>query len=347
MKGGGTAIAPVWSRARAAPCPSPPALQEAFGQPTVPRPGGGVPGARLLGLCHAGPGRLLQLGVAPRLTPARAQGQTVHPALAPGAGLVADRGRSSDAPLARRAHPGGPAVRRVGARQSVDFPPGRPCVTPGGRRTPAVQGVPRSRWLTTLGHPDQLVPWLQPQPCPAWLARETLAALPEAFVRREVRDPLDTPGVRTRQITVVPTRLAPARYPGTDLAELSCQRWPIDTALAHLKPAMRMDGRQCTTGPGVLKARTILALVYNLARMVLGHAARRQRINVERRSCLEALRWLSAPGTGMPLAARLSIPVRPQRVEPRVKKRRPKRFPWMLTPRQERPQQRLQHERGG
>ena len=34
--------------------------------------------------------------------------------------------------------------RRVGARQMVDF-------TPGVRRTPAVKGVPRSRWLTALG----------------------------------------------------------------------------------------------------------------------------------------------------------------------------------------------------
>ena len=46
------------------------------------------------------------------------------------------------------------------------------------RRTPAVKGVPRSRWLTPLGQHDQLVAWLKPKTCPSWLAKETLSALP-------------------------------------------------------------------------------------------------------------------------------------------------------------------------
>jgi hypothetical protein len=71
------------------------------------------------------------------------------------------------------------AVLRVGARQIVDFTPGRPLVTPGGRRTPAVNGSPRSRWLNTLGVHDQLVAWLKPATCPSRLTREALAALPE------------------------------------------------------------------------------------------------------------------------------------------------------------------------
>ena len=42
-----------------------PALPAAFGQPTEQRPGCGVPVARLLGLFHAGTGRLLKLGSRP------------------------------------------------------------------------------------------------------------------------------------------------------------------------------------------------------------------------------------------------------------------------------------------
>ena len=71
--------------------------------------------------------------------------------------LVADRGLCSYAHLALLAQAGVHAVLRVGARQIVDFTPGRPFVTPSVRRTPAVKAVPRSRWLTTLGHQDQLV----------------------------------------------------------------------------------------------------------------------------------------------------------------------------------------------
>ena len=60
--------------------PDTPALQDAFGQPTVQRPGCGVPVARLLGLFHAGTGVLLKLVVAPLLTHALARVQAVHPA---------------------------------------------------------------------------------------------------------------------------------------------------------------------------------------------------------------------------------------------------------------------------
>ena len=147
--------------------PDTPALQEAFGQPNVQRPGCGFPVARLLGLFHAGTGVLLKLVVAPLLTHDLAHVQKVHPILEPGDVLVADRGLSSYAHLALLAHTGVHAVLRVAARQMVDFTPGRPFVTPGVRRTPAVKGVPRSRWHTALGHHDQLVTWLKPKTCPS------------------------------------------------------------------------------------------------------------------------------------------------------------------------------------
>ena len=59
--------------------PDTPAVQAAVGQPTAPRPGCGVPGARLLGLFHAGSGGLLTLVIAPLLTHDLAQVQAVHP----------------------------------------------------------------------------------------------------------------------------------------------------------------------------------------------------------------------------------------------------------------------------
>jgi hypothetical protein len=86
---------------------------------------------------------------------------------------VADRGLCSYAHLARLVHAGVHAVLRVGARQLVDCTPGRPLVRPSVRRTAAVTGMPRSRWLKALGVDDQLVMWLKPQTCPSWLTRET------------------------------------------------------------------------------------------------------------------------------------------------------------------------------
>jgi hypothetical protein len=78
--------------------------------------------------------------------------------------------------------------------------------------------------------------------------------------------------------------------------------------------------------------------------MVMWHSAVLQHINVERISFLDALRWLSAPSTGTPLGGLIVNPRRPHRVEPRVKKRRPKSFPFMITSRQELRQQLVQQE---
>jgi hypothetical protein len=327
--------------------PDTPALQDAFGQSTEQRSGCGVPVAHLLGLFHAGTGVLLKLVVAPLLTHDLAQVQKVHPMLAPGDVLVADRGLCSSAPLALLFQAGVHAVLRVGARQIVDFTPGRPFVRPSVRRTPVVKGVPRSRWLTALGHHDQLVAWLKPKTCPSWLTREALAALPETIELREVRYHIDRPGFRTRQITLVTTLLDAKIYRVADLAELYHQRWRVETSLAQLKTSMQLDVLHCKTVPGVLKELTVYAIVDNLVRMVMCQSATLQQIGVERISFLDALRWLSAPSIGIPLGALIVNPIRPHRVEPRVKKRRPKSFPLMIKPRQELRQQLLQQELGG
>jgi hypothetical protein len=78
-----------------------------------------------------------------------------------------------------------------------------------------------------LGQHDQLVAWLKLKTYPSRLARETLAALPEALVLREVRYRISTPGFRTREITLVTTLLEAEIYRVADLAELYRLRWQI------------------------------------------------------------------------------------------------------------------------
>jgi IS4 transposase len=213
---------------------------------------------------------------------------------------VADRGLCSYAHLALLVQAGVHTVLRVGARQMVDCTPGRPFVKPSVRRTPAVKGIPRARWLTALGVHDQLVAWLKPKTCPSWLARETLAALPDSLVLREVRDHRGTRGFRTRQVTLVTTRLEAEVYRVADLAELYRQRWQVETSLAQLKTTMPMDVLPCKTVPGVLKELPVFAIIYNLVRLVMRQSATRQHIDVERISCLAAQRWLGTPSTGVP-----------------------------------------------
>jgi Transposase DDE domain len=261
--------------------------------------------------------------------------------------LVADRGLCSYAHLALLVQAGVHAVLRVSARQIVDFTPGRAFVKPSVRRTPAVTGVPRSRWLKGLGVQDQLVAWWKPTTCPSWLTREALAALPDSLVLREVRYDVGPPGFRTRQITLVTTLLDAETYCVADLAALYRQRWQVETSLAQLKTTMKMDVLHCKTVAGVVKELTVFALVYTLVRLVMCQSATLQHISVERISFLDALRWFGAPHTGMPLVALMVNPARPHRVEPRVKKRRPKPFPLMIRPRQALRQQLLQQGLSG
>jgi hypothetical protein len=124
-------------------------------------------------------------------------------------------------------------------------------------------------------------------------------------------------------------------------------KWHMETSRAQLKTTMRMDVLHCTTVPGVLKELTVFAIVDTLVRMVMCPSAKLQHTGVERISFLDALRWLGAPSTGIPLGALIVNAIRPHRVEPRVKKRRPKSVPLMIKPRQALRQQLVQQEVGG
>jgi hypothetical protein len=110
---------------------------------------------------------------------------------------------------------------------------------------------------------------------------------------------------------------------------------------------MQMDVLHGHTVAGVLTELSVFAIVSHLVRLVRCQSATRQYLSVERISVLDALRWLGAPHTGRPLVALIVNPVRPHRVEPRVKKRRPKPFPLMITPRQARRRPLVQQARGG
>jgi hypothetical protein len=105
---------------------------------------------------------------------------------------------------------------------------------------------------------------------------------------------------------------------------------------------MRRDGLHGTTGPGVLQEVMVFTLVSHRVRLVMWRSAPLQPLAVAPIRVLDARRWRSAPHTGRPLVAWIVNPARPPRGEPRVKKRRPKPVPAMITPRPERRRQLVQ-----
>jgi hypothetical protein len=261
----------------------------------------------------------------------------VHGALGPGDVLVADRGFCSFVHLALLLRGGLHGVFRVHQRIVVDFRIGRLHVPP---RTKAkffqgVKGLPRSRWIKWQGRWDQLVEYFKPPVRPTWMTAEEFASLPDSLLVREVRYAIGRRGFRTRRVDLVTTLSDPERYPAEELAQLYYDRWRVELNLRHLKQTLHLDVLRSKTEAGVRKEVQMLALVYNLVRLVMLESARRKHVPVERISFVDALRWLLQPEGRCPLNALVVNPHRPNRYEPRVRKRRPKEYPLMQKPRAE------------
>jgi hypothetical protein len=287
--------------------------------------------AKILALFHAGTGVLLKVMVAPLRSHEMASVGGVHPALGAGDVLVGDRGLCSFAHLAMLTGDGVQAVFRMHQRQVVDFTENRPHALPGAKR--GVKGLPRSRWLRGLGVLDQVVEWFKPEDRPEWMTAQEYEALPATLAVRELRYEVGRTGFRTRTVTLVTTLLDAEAYPLDALAGLYGARWRVELNRRHLKTTMRMDVLKCKTVEGVLKELTAYAIVYNLVRVVMAEAARRQGVDVERVSFVDALRWLAQARPGEELPELVVNPERPGRYEPRVRKRRPKQYPLMTQTR--------------
>jgi len=315
--------------------PDTPELQAHFGQPGQQKLGCGFPTAHWLAMLHVGTGMITKMLAAPLRTHDMSKTAQLHPELQAGDVLVADCGFCSFAHLALLLQRGVHGVLRVHQRTIVDFTPGRAHVLPGKGKSDRKKGKPRSRWLRQLGATDQIVEWFKPTTKPRWMSSEQFAALPASIVVRELRYSIHEKGFRPTEITLVTTLLDSERYSLSDLASLFCQRWQIETNFGHLKTTMNMDVLKCKTVDGVLKELQVFALVYNLVRQVMLEAASRQNVDLNRISFIDALRWLQTASPGDELPALVVNPHRPNRLEPRVRKRRPKPYPLMSKPRRQ------------
>jgi hypothetical protein len=259
----------------------------------------------------------------------------LHPELRAGDLLVADRGFCSYAHLVLLWQRGVHGLLRIHQRTIVDFTPGRAHAHPCGGKNASKRGKPRSRWIERLGANDQIVQWLKPADRPPWMSQRQYAALPESLIVRELRYTIHEKGFRPRQITLVTTLVDSQRYTLADLAKLYNERWEIETNFAHLKTTMKMDVLKCKTVDGVLRELQVFALIYNMVRQVMLAAASRQGVDVRRISFIDALRWLQSASPGDALPKLVVNPLRTGRIEPRVRKRRPKEYPLMCKPRKQ------------
>jgi hypothetical protein len=206
---------------------------------------------------------------------------------------------------------------------------------------------------TRLGKDDHLVVWKKPTSIRS-VDRRTYDALPESIAVREVRFRVEQPGFRTRVIVVVTTMLDPEQVSREELASLYRARWNNELDLRSIKITLQMDLLRCQTPELVRKEIWTHVLAYNLIRTVMAQAADRAGVAPRTISfqatlqVLEAFRPLIAAqahrGAGrramlyeqvLRAIAVHRVADRPDRFEPRMAKRRPKRYDRLTRPRKE------------
>lgn len=92
---------------------------------------------------------------------------------------------------------------------------------------------------------------------------------------------------------------------------------------------MRMDVLRCKTVDGALEELYVFCLAYNLVRLVMLEASRRQGVAPQRISFVDVPRWLATAAVGDPFLSLVVNLHRPNRLERRVRKGRPRQYPLM------------------
>ena len=127
-------------------------------------------------------------------------------------------------------------------------------------------------------------------------------------------------------------------------------RWDVELDLKHIKTTLGMDILRSKTPEMVRKEIYVYLLAYNLLRTIMWQAGTQKKVNPLRislqgtrhhlRNFISELKDATKRARQqlyqimLTLIAHKLIPSRPGRVEPRVRKRRPKSYPLMQQPRQ-------------
>jgi hypothetical protein len=308
--------------------PDTPENQAAFPQSRTQAPGVGFPLARIGVLFSLSVGTVLDLGIrrwAGKFQSELAMLRDMIPSLEAGDVLLTDRYLCSYMEIALLLRRGVDYVGRMHAHRKVDFRCGR-----------------------RLGSCDHVVPWSKPRR-PDWMSPKDYAAIPETLSIREFRRRIARKGYRTRTIVVATTLLDAEQFSQDEIAKLYRLRWEAEINLRSLKIIMNMDVLRCQTPDMVRKEIWAHLLAYNLIRTVIAQAAARHGKHPRQISFTRAMRTLEAfrPAIAhvpreqlvalyehmLTAIASHEIGNRPDRLEPRQRKRRPKPYKLMTKPR--------------
>jgi hypothetical protein len=293
------------------------ANQARFPQPRSQTPGLGFPMARLVAMVSLSCGAVLEWAMSPG--EGKNTGETallwgLKERLSPGDVVIADRYYAGYFLVAALSLLGVDVVMRQHHRRHTDFRKGK-----------------------RLGKHDHLVAWRRPIR-PEWMDERTYATIPEMLTMREVRV-----GGRTLVTTLIDAK----DVPKAEIGELYGRRWQIELDLRSIKVVMRMEILRCKTPEMVEKEVAAHLLAYNLVRAVMAQAAYLYGLLPRQLSFKATLQLINAFEQALRHGAWASplrdahvhllagvacrkLPHRPDRVEPRAIKRRPRQN-WLLT----------------
>ena len=325
-----SAVAPQWGwqgrsvklfDATTVSMPDTPLNQQAWPQSGGQKPGLGFPVARIGALISLASGAVIDYAVGPmkgKGSGEQALLREVSASLASGDLVLADALHSTWWAVHMLAQRGVDVVMPNDGRRKVDFTQGR-----------------------VLSEHDHLVWWPKPKRA-SWISAQQYRQMPEGLWVREVQ--VGTPGR-----IIVTTLVEPAQASAEELAALYALRWNIEVDFRTLKVTMNMDVLRCLSPAMVNKEIAVYLLTYNLVRWTMARAAQMAQLPARALSFASARRliWNFAghlrrqtyrdtdymAATLLKSISRCVLPNRPNRIEPRAKKRRPKPLPLLSVPR--------------
>jgi len=204
-------------------------------------------------------------------------------------------------------------------------------------------------WPEEFGSLDEgTQTWHRPNyaSCPDYISREQWESLPETVSVRYVRRIVKRKGFRDQEIMLATTLTDES---AEELGELYLRRWEIELSFDDIKTTLNLDKINAKSPAMAWKVLTTHIIAYNLIRYLIGQAVCSLSIDPRRISfagTLQSMCKFMARLGGcsqrtlkqihekmLAVIASDILPSRPWRIEPRVRKERPKNFPLMTRPR--------------
>jgi hypothetical protein len=313
--------------------PDTPENQQVYPQPPQQQPGLGFPLARMAAFFSLSCGAVLDLAICSNYGKGHSELgmlRLLWDLLRPGDVVLADRYMCAWHEIYLLQQRGIDTVTRLHHCRRIDFRRGK-----------------------RLGKDDHIVQWSKPGMIRS-VDLPTFRLLPQRLTIRETRVRIQQPGFRCRNMIVVSTLLDARAVTANDLADLYRARWNAELDLRSLKQTMQMDILRCKTPELVRKEIWTHVLAYNLIRTIIAQAANQHHIEPRTISFKGAMQTLEAfqPQIAtqgdrdvshrrrlyqalLNAVATHRVADRPDRFEPRQRKRRPKKFEYLMKPRNE------------